>query len=456
MSGSGKTLRRDLCAITGDGVAYSVMVGCGETYLVAFALALGISEVIAGLVSTVPLLAGAILQLATPAALRRLGSHRRWIILCVIVQACSFIPLVAAAAIGAIPAPLLFAVAALYWAAGLAAGPAWNTWVGTLVPASLRSHFFARRSRWCQLATLVSLAAAGLILQAGKPEQGYVPGEAMWSYVLIFACAGLSRAVSGRFLAAQSEPQPMPDEHREVPFHELLARAQGRGDMRLLMYMLVMTLMVQFSGPYFAPYMLGELQFSYHEYLSLLAAAYISKSVVMPTMGWLVRALGAKATLWIGGLGVIPLPFLWTIGDSFSWLIMVQIVSGLLWAAYELATFLLLFDHIPEHERTSVLTSYNLFSAIATVVGSLLGAALLSRMGVGREGYMTMFLIAVGLRMLTVVLLARVTGVQVKSVVIALRTLAVRPATGGLDRPIVAAFEPAHENQTSTDADLPR
>jgi hypothetical protein len=387
--------------------------------------------------------------MATPWALRRLGSHRRWIVLCVIVQACSFIPLVVAGLLGKMPAALLHAVAAVYWGAGLAAGSAWNTWVGTLVPMGIRAHYFARRSRWCQVATLLGLIAAGLILQAGKPADGYVRDEPLLAFALVFAIAGLSRAISAYFLASQSEPQPMPEDLREVPVPELIRRAKGRGDMRLLAYMLCVTLTVQFSAPYFATYMLAELRLSYSEFLTLLSAAYISKSVVLPSLAGLVRALGIRATLWIGGLGIIPLPWLWTLHDSFAWLLLVQVVSGLLWAAYELATFLLLFDHIPEHERTSVLTTYNMLSAAVTMVGSLLGAALLSHLGLDRYAYMTLFGVAVALRMISVIFLARVTGVEVKSAIIALRTLAVRPASGGLDRPITAVFDAPEEAKAS-------
>ena len=42
-------VRRNLRAIFGDGVAFSLMVGLGETYIPAFVLALGMSEVLAGL-----------------------------------------------------------------------------------------------------------------------------------------------------------------------------------------------------------------------------------------------------------------------------------------------------------------------------------------------------------------------------------------------------------------------
>jgi cyanate permease len=73
-------LRRDLWVTTADAAAYSVMVGCGETYLPAFTLALGFGPVAAGLMASVPILVGALVQLVTPYAVTRLGSNRVWVI----------------------------------------------------------------------------------------------------------------------------------------------------------------------------------------------------------------------------------------------------------------------------------------------------------------------------------------------------------------------------------------
>src|SRR5215510_3075952 len=67
--------REDLRASIGDAAAYSVMVGIGETYFAAFALALGTGETFAGLVATLPMLAGAALQLATPFCLKHARSY---------------------------------------------------------------------------------------------------------------------------------------------------------------------------------------------------------------------------------------------------------------------------------------------------------------------------------------------------------------------------------------------
>src|SRR5262245_19494775 len=95
--------RRDLQSILGDGLTYNVMVGIGETYLPAFALALGLGEVVAGLMATLPMLAGAAMQLATPWAIRRVGSHRIWVVGCACAQAVSFLPLMAIALAGHVP-----------------------------------------------------------------------------------------------------------------------------------------------------------------------------------------------------------------------------------------------------------------------------------------------------------------------------------------------------------------
>jgi hypothetical protein len=117
-------LKRDLRASLADGATFSLNVGLGETYLPAFLLAVGGAQVLAGLVSTVPMLAGAVLQLISPAGVRWVGSLRRWVVACAMVQSVAFAPLIAAAILGRVPVALLFVVAAIYWGAGMATGPA--------------------------------------------------------------------------------------------------------------------------------------------------------------------------------------------------------------------------------------------------------------------------------------------------------------------------------------------
>src|SRR5689334_23383260 len=72
--------RDDLAASLGDAAGVSAMIGLGETYFAAFALALGTGETFAGLVATLPMLAGAAIQLGTPRFLAKQRSYKKWVI----------------------------------------------------------------------------------------------------------------------------------------------------------------------------------------------------------------------------------------------------------------------------------------------------------------------------------------------------------------------------------------
>jgi MFS family permease len=414
------------------------MVGFGETYLAAFVLALGQGELAAGLVSGIPMLAGAILQLVSPAAIRRLGSHRTWIVMCAFVQAASFGPLVYAAIVQTMPLPLVFLVASVYWASGMATGPAWNTWAGTLVPRPIRARYFARRSRVAHFAVLVGVAGGGMTLQVGASH-----GKPLTAFAILFLIAGVCRFISMGLLASQSEPQPPDDEHRVVPMREMLSRVRHGHDGRLLVFLLAMQTAVQISGPYFTPFMLGQMKMSYATYLLLIATSYSARIAVLPMLGGLVRRVGPMRVLQWAGTGIIPLSALWIISDSIWYLLAVQLLAGAIWAAYELASFLMLFEAIREEERTSVLTTFNLANAIATVGGSLLGGVLLASLGTNREAYFVLFGISGFARICTIPLMRmamrghRTPTLPAEIVDVPTRVVAVRPNLGAIEGPIL-------------------
>lgn len=411
------------------------MVGLGETYIPAFALALGLGEVAAGWIVTLPLLAGAVIQLASPRAVARLRSLRAFVVLCAVLQAMSLAAFVLIAMGGAAPAAVLYLAATAYWAAGLATGPAWNTWVGTLVPRGVRAKFFARRSQLAQFAVLVGIAGGGIALEAGADRGDLVP-----TFAVLFAIAAAARLASGGFLASQGEPQPVARFQSTVPIRAWIARLRRSSDGRLLVYLLAVQLAVQVAGPFFTPYMLGELAFSYADYLLVIGTSFLAKMLVLPFVGSLAQRFGALPLLRFAGIGIIPMSSLWIISDSLGFLLIVQVAGGAIWATYELTSFLLLFEHIDESERTSVLTIFNLANAAAIVAGALAGGALLGGLGEGSAGYLAIFALSGGLRLLTVPLLFRIGRIPVGEFAIAMRPIAVRPNAGSINVPIVSSL----------------
>jgi len=429
------SLRDDLRTIFSEGVAWSFMVGLGETYFPAFALALGMGEVGAALLATVPLLAGGILQLVTPYGVTRLKSRRRWVTAAAAIQAASFLPLVAGALLGRFPGGFVFLMAALYWGAGMSTGPAWNVWVEQLVPKPIRARFFSQRTWASQIGILTGLLGGGAALQQFAHE-----GHAVRGFALLFGIAAACRFGSARLLSRQSEPHPPMGGEVVLGARDLFQRIRsGRGG-RLLLTLVFLTGAVAIVSAFFTPYMLVELGFTYTQYMLLIGISFGAKILTLPGLGRLASRLGAQGLLRAGAAGVVAIPFLWLVSPDFHYLLAVQVLGGASWAALELAFFLLLFEAIPSAERTSLLVAYNLANAMAMVAGSLLGSAVFEGMGTGLRGYRTLFLVSGVARLVASLLLVRGMGLRGRGMRLVLRSVAVRPSAGSLGRPILAAL----------------
>ncbi len=431
--------------MTADGAASSIMVGVGETYLPAFVLAISASQLASGLVATVPLLAGAVLQLVAPVAIVRLGSYRRWVILCAAVQVGVFFGLAGAALRGMVPAAVVFVLAAVYWAATMATIPAWNAWVATLVPGRVRARYFARRTRLAQLGVLGGVVAGAVLLQWGE-----VRGGSLTVFAGVFLIAGLARLISTRFLARHREPVPPGDELRHVRPAALFRALHRDADGSALLYLLAAQTAVQLAGPFFTPYMLWHLEFTYIEYMVLISAAFLTKVACLPALGRLVDRIGVDRLLWLGGVAIVPVPALWYFSSNLYFLLAAQILSGAAWAAYELALLLLFVDAIPRERRVSVLTVFNLANAVAIVGGSLLGGTLLGLMGVTRNAYLTLFVLSALARAAALLLLQPAPATRPQSATVAAVPVSVQPSLGLVRRAVLTAPPLAAEQVETT------
>ena len=426
-----EVLRSDLRAMTADGVFFSAMVGLGEVYVPAFALALGHGPAPAGLLATLPLLAGACFQLVTPEAVRRLRSYRRWVVACACMQALCFLPLSASALAGWGPILWLLAVASAYWGFGMATGPAWNAWVTSLVPARLRVRFFARRSRSAQLALLCSLLVSGAVLEASRRRH-----LELYAFAALFALAACARLLSARCLARQSESPRAAESHRALPLRSLRSSLRGRSGGHVLAYLLGMQLAAHVAAPYFTPYMLGPLGLGYERFTALIAASFLSRIAILPALGQLAHYRGSRFILVAGAIGIVPLPPLWLVSHHFAYLLALQLLSGCAWAAVEYASLLSFFEGIDERDRASVLSFFNLANAAALATGSVLGGTLLRGLGAGEGAYAWLF-VASSLARLTMLPLLRRTPSAHRAPELPMGTLALRPASGAVQRPIL-------------------
>ncbi len=428
-------LRRNMVASTSDAAAYGVMVGVGETFLPAFALAVGLGEVTAGIVGSVPLMAGGLLQLISLWALSRGFSPKWWVVLSAGLQSLAFVPLIWAAYRGSVSGPVLLAIASFYWAAGLASGPAWNSWIERIIPKQMRANYFAKRTRASQLATLFGFVGGGVLLQVGRQN-----GWLLMAFAALFATAFASRVISAILLAMHRVPPAVSSSVAVAPTH-ISASTKAYSGKHLLIYLVLVQGMVQISGPYFTPYMLKHLHLSYLAFTGLVAVAFVAKVISLAAWGQLARRRGAGWLLTVGGTAIVPLSSLWIVSQSYYWLVFIQTINGVAWAAYELGLFLMFFEALPAERRARMLTYYNMANTSAWCIGATVGACLLSYWGTTVEVYYTLFaLSAVGRFIAVLYLYATRPELKVRVTQIGLRVMGLRPGGSPLESPILPSI----------------
>jgi hypothetical protein len=147
--------------------------------------------------------------------------------------------------------------------------------------------------------------------------------------------------------------------------------------------------------------------------------------------------------LWLGGISIVPLASLWTLSESFVWVMCVQVLSGTFWAAYELGFFLMFFESLPAARRARMLTIYNLANTCAWCAGSLVGGAILSTLGPSLQAYWTIFALSSCGRLAALALLFRVdaTPLPHRPLQLAWRVWGLRPGNATLSTPVLATIE---------------
>lgn len=438
--------QRNVNRSLGDAACFGGMVGFGETYFAAFALAIGIGEAMAGIIASVPVMIGGVMQLMTPKLVVRFGGLKRWIVFGATIQAASFVPLVYAAFWGELSFTAIVMIASLYWTAGLSVGPAWNAWMEDVVPRDGRVRFFSHRTRLQQITTFVALMIAGGILSIATQYD-----RTLEAFAALFAIAGTSRLVSALLLHRTETIQVEP-KHEQVDEPAVTAVADhSRVSVakRLVVYLVSMQVFIQLSGPFFVPYMLNELKLSYSTYVCLISLAFVSKVASTGFWAKVAEKHGASRVLWFGGLGLVPLAGMWILSGNLWWIAAIQLISGFAWSAYELGMFLTLFDSLPARERTRMLTYYNFAGSIAICVGALAGAAMLSCYGCCHETYYFLFGVSSLGRLICLGLLVGIVLPKGHLKFIASRVLSVRPGAGSIVAPITASV-PSHGDAASS------
>lgn len=352
-----------------DGAWFSVMIGMAESYFAAFAIFLRASASQIGILAAVPPLLASFTQLLSAWLGRRLDKRREIIVFGAVLQAGVLIPLALLpfflpdTAIG-----VLIVCAVIYFVGPNLGAPHWGSLMGDLVPENRRGRFFALRTRLSSLANFTSLIAAGFLLQGFD-----LLGATYWGFALIFLIAAGARARSAWHLLQMMDPPRHVDSAPLPWLSDLRAGLRESGLLRFTIFFALMQASVAIASPFFALYMLRDLQFSYVGFMFNTAASVCVQFLTLSRWGRLSDLFGNRLIMVTTGFAIPFLPSLWLVSTNYWWLLAVQMLSGLCWAGFSLSATNSVFDLTPRARRTTLMAFHSVLAATGVFVGATAG-----------------------------------------------------------------------------------
>ncbi len=354
-----------------DGIFAAFMAGAVDSYATPAALFLGATVLQVGLVTALPNLLAALSQFFSVRIIYWVGGRVKLLVRSVFSQASlilciALLPMLEIA--NRVELLLIFLVLAAI--CGGLAGPAWGSLMSDYVPARKRGQYFGWRSRTVGAVTVGSIVASGLLLNFFQ-EISYGTG-----FSIIFSCAAAARYVSAYFLSRMDEPPHRKDPASDFTFMMFLRRFRESNFLKFVVFSGCLTFATFLAAPFFAVFMLRDLQLSYLTYMALQVGASLAALVALPLWG--------KHADWVGNVRVLRLssflaaliPMFWLFSHNAAYLMLVQMLSGFAWSGVTLSAGNFIYDAVTPQKRVRCIAYFNVINGVALFLGSSLGGYL--------------------------------------------------------------------------------
>lgn len=364
-----------------DGISYSVMDGFGLRYITPFALAMGAGNTIIGILNSLPNLLGTTSQLVSNKVVEK-TTRKKLVLTGVITQAILWLPLILIALgyffLGlstGLAVILLVVFYSLLTVAGSFVGSAWNSWMKDLVNRDVGAYF-GRRTKLVNISVLISMLLGGFILDYFKK------GNVGFGFLILFSIAVIGRMFSAYFLSKKYEPKITYSSEYYFSFFQFVKKMRKNNFGRFAIFFSLISFATAIASPFFSVYMLKNLSFNYYQFTIITVTSIITTVLSLSFWGKSSDKYGNLMVMKVTGWFVFLIPVLWAFtpliiswNSSFilPYLILVEALSGFLWAGLNLSSANFIYDAVTR-ERMALCVTYNaIIAAIGTFLGAIIG-----------------------------------------------------------------------------------
>jgi len=153
---------------------------------------------------------------------------------------------------------------------------------------------------------------------------------------------------------------------------------------RFVLYFSLVSLTTAIAGPFFAVYILKNLGFSYVQYMTIILSNSIAALLFISPWGKFTDRYGSIKTIKITGFLTPLIPFLWVCvifldtSYIFSYLIVLEVFSGIVWAGFNLAAGNFIYDAVTRQRLAICVSYFSILSGLGVLIGATLGGIISS------------------------------------------------------------------------------
>jgi HEAT repeat protein len=295
-----------------------------------------------------------------------------------------------------------------------AVNPIYNDWLAELVPSTSRGWYFSRRTLVATAVGMVAGLAGGLALDAFRDV-----GQEGTGFSVVFGAGVVCAFVSMVFFLRMRETvreDPVRVSMRESV--RSMARPWQDKNFRLLLIFSGLFMASQtYAGGFFSLFAIKVLEINF-TLLQLIAVMHALGTIAfVRTWGYLADKYGNKPILVLTTIGTVITPGVWLVcvpgADLRNAVILLvfHIYNGIVWSGVTVTQLNLYMSTAEERDRSSylgaALTTTAVIGGLAPILGSMTMDLLRGPLG-AEMAFKTLFVIVIGMRVVSVFLLAGV------------------------------------------------
>ena len=372
-------IKTGLDAVIKDGVASQAMgILTGGAFLTAFAIKLGASNFVIGLLAAIGPLSQ-LLQLPSIFIVEKMRNRRLITVVAAILSRICWLVIALAPFVFGIKAGiavlllLLTAVSAF----GAVGGCSWNSWMRDLIPETILGSFFSKRMRIGTFVGIILSLLAAVYLDVWKTR---MPDHELAGYSILFVIGFIAGMIGVYYLTKTPEPMMPQAEVRPKIFGLLSLPFKDENFRKLIAFMCSWNFAVNLAGPFFMVYMIKRLEMQMSIIIALSILSQVMNFLFLNIWGRYTDRFSNKSVLAICGPLFMLSILAWTFTTmpekyflTMPILIGIHIVMGIAGAGVSLASGNIALKLAPKGQATAFLATNTISNSIVAGIAPILG-----------------------------------------------------------------------------------